>query len=74
MACAMGMRGNEEAALQLLQDLFARHPKWVGIVKARPEYFGKLLDEPCSRALADAGLTLRRPPAVKRQTTPCTTQ
>jgi tetratricopeptide (TPR) repeat protein len=46
MAGVKALRGDENDALAILQTLFRRDARWLDLVKARTEYFGKLQDDP----------------------------
>jgi len=46
MAGVKALRGDENDALAILQTLFRRDARWLDLVKARTEYFGKLQNDP----------------------------
>jgi hypothetical protein len=50
----MAMKGNYEESLQILEQLFKRNRSWIGIVKSRTWYFGKLLEDHRFKALTEA--------------------
>ncbi len=53
MASVKAMKGDRPGALGLLEILLSRDPRWVSLVKARPEYFPDVLQDAAFRKLAN---------------------
>ena len=54
LACVMAMKTNYEGSLRILEQLFKRDPYWIGIVKTKTWYFGKLLEDHRFKALTSS--------------------